>query len=62
MEENLWPQPIKQARVKDKLENTLHRKVCAGSMTLTAAQHCINSDWYQCGKRIGLWASGSAAP
>lgn len=37
-ERNLWPQPLAEARVKDRQENALHRAVCAGTVTLTAAQ------------------------
>ena len=36
--DNLWPQPIRQAQLKDKLEYALNRAVCAGRMTLAAAQ------------------------
>jgi hypothetical protein len=35
---NLRPVPLSQARTDDRLENSLHRAVCAGAMTLTAAQ------------------------
>jgi hypothetical protein len=45
---NLWPQlwtGTHNARMKDHLENTLHRKVCAGEMTLRFAQEAIASDW-----------------
>jgi hypothetical protein len=38
---NLWPQPIEQAKRKDRLELSLNRAVCAGRMTLGAAQHKI---------------------
>ena len=41
---NLWPQPIGEARVKDRLENSLHRKVCNGSITLEVAQQQLR-DW-----------------
>jgi putative intracellular protease/amidase len=37
-ERNLWPQPLAEARVKDRQENALHRAVCAGTVTLAAAQ------------------------
>jgi hypothetical protein len=47
--ENLWPQPysgtVWNARVKDKLEDRLHRMVCAGTITLQSAQQEIASDW-----------------
>jgi hypothetical protein len=47
--DNLWPQQYDgkpwNAHVKDKLENTLHDLVCAGSMTLSQAQTAISTDW-----------------
>lgn len=45
---NLWPQPYAgawNARMKDRLENRLHKEVCAGHLTLGAAQERIRSDW-----------------
>jgi hypothetical protein len=47
-ERNLWPQPWTgphNAHMKDRLENALHRKVCAGEMTLAFAQQAIREDW-----------------
>lgn len=35
---NLWPQPWDDARKKDREENRLHRAVCAGTVSLAAAQ------------------------
>jgi hypothetical protein len=49
-EANLWPQPYfpkPGAKEKDVVENYLHRKVCAGRLTLAEAQHEISTDWYQ---------------
>lgn len=43
---NVWPQNIKEARLKDRLENYLHREVCAGKMTLRQAQTSIRTDWW----------------
>lgn len=46
--DNLWPQAwtgAHNARMKDRLENALHRKVCAGEMTLDFAQQVISGDW-----------------
>lgn len=46
---NLWPQPYTQhpgAHEKDWLENELHKEVCAGTITLQAAQNEIKTDWY----------------
>ena len=50
---NLWPEPYEisipdgGARFKDKVENYLHKQVCAGSITLDQAQNEIASDWYR---------------
>jgi hypothetical protein len=47
-QKNLWPQSyvsVWNAHVKDRLENTLHKMVCNGDLTLTAAQHAIRTDW-----------------
>jgi hypothetical protein len=47
--ENLWPQPYTEhpgAHEKDWLENELHKEVCAGSVSLAAAQKEIKTDWY----------------
>lgn len=46
---NLWPesyvtQPL-NAHVKDRLENKLHRLVCAGALPLEQAQREIAADW-----------------
>jgi hypothetical protein len=46
---NLWPQSYRtqpwNAHVKDRLENELHRLVCAGQLPLDTAQHDIATDW-----------------
>jgi hypothetical protein len=51
---NLWPEPWSitlpdgrdaGAHAKDQLENSLHRAVCSGSMTLAAAQAEIRGSW-----------------
>jgi hypothetical protein len=45
---NLWPQPrlgSYPASKKDLVENSLHAKVCAGVMTLAAAQAAIATNW-----------------
>jgi hypothetical protein len=45
---NLWPEPRNgplNAHDKDRLENELHRQVCAATITLEAAQQTIASDW-----------------
>jgi hypothetical protein len=46
---NLWPESHLtepwNAQVKDKLENRLHRLVCAGAISLKEAQDAIARDW-----------------
>ena len=46
---NLWPQSYKtqpwNAHVKDKLENELHRLICAGKIDMATAQRDIATDW-----------------
>lgn len=45
---NLWPQCYSgkwNAVLKDKLENRLHKEVCAGNITLEEAQKGIISNW-----------------
>lgn len=42
---NLHAEPYPEAYTKDSVENYLHREVCAGRMTLTAAQNSIWNDW-----------------
>lgn len=45
---NLWPEPRSgdfPASKKDALENSLQAKVCAGAMTLAAAQAAIATNW-----------------
>ena len=46
---NMWPQSnssaVWNARVKDALEDHLHKLVCDGSLDLVAAQKDISSDW-----------------
>lgn len=45
---NLWPEPYAEpwgARAKDRLENALHRLICAHTLDLGAAQRAIAKDW-----------------
>jgi len=46
---NLWPEPYNipnGARVKDRLENLLHKMVCNGTIPLATAQYEIATNWY----------------
>ena len=52
---NLFPEQANAQpgyRVKDKLENRLHRMVCAGAITLRAAQRGIATNWEALYKRV----------
>ena len=46
---NLWPQSYTtqpwNAHMKDQLENTLHRMICANTITIDQAQKAIAGDW-----------------
>lgn len=45
---NLWPQCYSgrwNATLKDRLENRLHKEVCAGNIALEDAQDEIRNDW-----------------
>ena len=57
---NLWPEaaePRPGFHQKDKVENYLHRQVCAGAMSLTDAQRQIATDWIAVWKQIEWQAS-----
>jgi hypothetical protein len=56
---NLWPQPHDAwpwgARVKDRLENRVHRLVCAGKLDLTTAQEEVAGEWTEAyRKHVGV--------
>jgi hypothetical protein len=38
---NLWPQPWREAAMKDELEIVLNHAVCGGQMALRDPQQCI---------------------
>lgn len=50
--DNLWMEPYVTsipdggAKVKDSVENRLHKEVCSGSLLLSDAQHIVVTDWY----------------
>ncbi|HET9172767.1 MAG TPA: hypothetical protein VFN97_25295 [Actinospica sp.] len=51
---NLWPEVGSIPNPKDKVENDLHRAVCAKKVTLAAAQQAIASDWLTAEATLGL--------
>lgn len=63
--QNLWPEPYLPhpgSRDKDKVENWLHREVCAGRIPIEAAQREIASDWYSIYLRMRPNEPHRAAP
>ena len=50
---NLWPEPIAEAHVKDRLENYLHAQICAGKMQLPDVQKRIATNWIQLWSDVG---------
>ena len=42
---NIWPQRKDESKVKDMLENKLHRMVCEGQISLIEAQKALIDDW-----------------
>ncbi len=54
---NLWPEPYNipnGARVKDRLENLLHKMICNGTIPLAEAQQEIATNWYLYYDNYGL--------
>jgi hypothetical protein len=51
---NLWPEVGKQPNPKDKVENDLHRAVCDGEVSLSAAQQAIATNWTTAEAKFGL--------
>ena len=51
---NLWPEVGTLPNPKDKVENDLHRAVCAGRVKLSAAQLAIATDWTTAESKLGL--------
>lgn len=53
--ENLWPQAYGtspwNAVLKDKLENRLHKEMCANNITLTQARNMLVNDWRKAYKK-----------
>jgi hypothetical protein len=59
---NLWPQPVEASRAKDKLEDTLHRLVCGGQLSLRSAQRAIEHNWVRAYHRYVTAAAHHARP
>ena len=50
--DNLWWQPAPEYHAKDRLEDKLPKLVCAGKMSLSDAQACVESDWVKCAAKV----------
>jgi hypothetical protein len=55
---NLWPELGKIPNPKDGVERALNHAVCAGRVSLSAAQNAIASDWLTAEARLGLSGGG----
>ena len=51
---NLWPEPGASPNPKDAVEDAARRAVCDGSMSLTAAQQAMATDWIALGAQLGV--------
>jgi hypothetical protein len=66
---NLWPEVGKVPNPKDKVEDALKRAVCAGQVSLAAAQNAIAANWLTAEARLriggpsggGAWCTASAS-
>lgn len=69
---NLWPEVGSVPNPKDKVENALNHAVCAGKVSLAAAQDAIASNWLTAEARLkigsstgghsgGAWCTASAS-
>jgi hypothetical protein len=58
IQSNLWPQPIKEARVKDhQVEDKFPKLVCAGKISLEDAQACLRTNWVKCQAKVRILES-----
>jgi hypothetical protein len=51
---NLWPEVGKIPNPKDSVENALHKAVCAGKVSLSAAQQAIALNWQTAESVLGI--------
>jgi len=45
VQENLWPQPWAEARLKDRVETEAKKRVCGGQADLAEVQRTMATDW-----------------
>jgi hypothetical protein len=51
---NLWPEVGSIPNPKDRVENALHRAICAGAVKLIDAQNAIATDWTTALAKLGV--------
>lgn len=51
---NLWVMPIEIGNPKDRVDATLNKAVCSGTISLGAAQNAIANNWTTATKQLGL--------
>jgi hypothetical protein len=61
---NLWPELGRVPNPKDKVENALNHAVCAGRVSLAAAQNAIAANWLTAETKLhltGAWCTARAS-
>lgn len=51
---NLWVMPVEIGNPKDRVDATLNKAVCSGTISLGAAQNAIANNWITATKQLGL--------
>jgi hypothetical protein len=60
--QNLWPESGASPNPKDPVESAANHAVCAGQLTLAAAQRAIATDWIAFGQQLGVARPPTPAP
>lgn len=59
---NLWPQPARAFRAKNRLGDRLHALVCSGQITLGRAQRAMRKNWKRAYRHYLVAAPARSAP
>lgn len=59
---NLWPQPARAFRAKNRLGDRLHALVCSGQITLGRAQRAVRKNWKRAYRHYLVAAPARSAP
>jgi hypothetical protein len=60
--QNLWPEPGASPNPKDSVESAANHAVCAGRLTLAAAQRAMATDWITLGQQLGVARPPTPSP